>query len=311
MTYRSDIEQALGAALVTADAADARVASLTGSLAQVTAEAADARSALSACQATRLTLEQRVRDLEAKLAATQPPTGPAVPAGWRVTFEDHFTGTAVDRAKWNVRDNTTQSNMDGRNWAKNVTVKDGVLSIGSGAPGSDGKWPCGYLDTIGKFSQQYGRWEARVRVPWGADATGFWPAFWMRPDDGGDGEIDVMEAWPARSQVGPAVHHDYLTTTAHIPHRGYAVPVTGWTPDDWHVYAVEWEKGAMRFYIDDRLVWSPSYTQYPWLTVFDRAAKYNIRLNLQMGGSWGGKPTAATNLARTFDVDYVRVLTKV
>lgn len=298
MSFSTDASPHIDALSDVVNAADAEVARLLSN-----AEAL--ASQLASSQAARLTLEQRIRDLEAQLAASG-----GVPTGWRVTFEDKFTGGAVDASKWNIRNGTTQSNMDGRNWAKNVTVKDGALSIGSGAPGTDGKWPCGYLDTIGKFSQQYGRWEARARVPWGADATGFWPAFWLRPDDGGNGEIDIMEAWPARSQIGPAVHHDYLTTAAHIPHRSSPVPVTGWAPDDWHVYAVEWEKGAMRFYIDDRLVWAPSYTDFPWLSVFDRPMKYNIRLNLQMGGTWGGKPNSATNLAQTFDVDRVRVFTK-
>jgi beta-glucanase (GH16 family) len=288
-----------------AAAAAEKVTTLTGSLAQQTAATADARTALTACQSARLTLEQRVRDLEAQLASAG-----AVPAGWKVAFEDTFAGTSVDRSKWNVRDNTTQNNMDGRNWAKNAIVKDGVLSFSSGAPGADGKWPCGYLDTIGKFSFQYGRVEARMRHPWGADATGFWGAFWLRPDDGGDGEIDVMEAWPAKGEIGPTLHNDYRTGATHIPHRGYRIPVTGWNPEDWHVYALDWEKGSLRFLLDDKVIWAPTTAQLPWLTVFDRPVKWNLRLNLQMGGSWGGKPTAATNLAQTFDLDYVRVLTK-
>ena len=52
------------------------------------------------------------------------------------------------------------------------------------------------LKTLGRFSQRYGRFEARIRLPGG---QGIWPAFWMLGDDiesarwPACGEIDVME----------------------------------------------------------------------------------------------------------------------
>ncbi|MFX9684343.1 glycoside hydrolase family 16 protein, partial [Acinetobacter baumannii] len=52
------------------------------------------------------------------------------------------------------------------------------------------------MTTRGKFSFQYGRAEARIKLPRG---QGIWPAFWMVGDrvncDGWPacGEIDIME----------------------------------------------------------------------------------------------------------------------
>ena len=52
------------------------------------------------------------------------------------------------------------------------------------------------LNTAGRFSQKYGRFEARIRVPTG---QGIWPAFWMLGENFPKtrwplcGEIDIME----------------------------------------------------------------------------------------------------------------------
>ena len=285
-------------------AADDRIAALT---------------ATTAAQATTIADQAAViADLRAQLAAaTQPPvvTPPAgsigaLPAGWtRVQFADDFTGATIDAAKWNVRDNTTQSNMDGRNFARNCTVANSVLSIRSGNDTGDNAhpWSCGYLDTIGKAAFATGRWEARLRVPWGAAAVGFWPAFWLRPSDGGIGEMDIMEAWPAKGDVHQSLWRDY-TGTPHVEGKHQTIPP--FDPSQWHTYAVEKEPGVCRFLVDDVLVWDASKSATWVAEALDRNVTWNIRLNLQMGGSYGGKPTAATNLAQTFDIDWVRVLAR-
>ena len=49
----------------------------------------------------------------------------------------------------------------------------------------------GILTTQSRFSQKYGYFEIRAKIPVG---IGVWPAFWMLADDGGwPPEIDVME----------------------------------------------------------------------------------------------------------------------
>lgn len=286
-------------------AADDKAAALALSLAERDA-------AITARDAT-------IASLRAQLAALTPPPPPPVasngfttyPAGWtRTLFADDFTG---DLSKWNVRDNTTQDNMDGINFARNCTVKDSVLSIRTGADSGNAAkpWSCGYLDTKGgKFSARNGRFEARMRFPWGANATGFWPAFWLRPDDGGDGEIDGMEAWPAKNELGFTIHHDYLSTAAHVKQNPYRLP-TPLTIDPrvWHTYSIEKEPGSLRFYIDGVLY--SDMTNVSWrVATLERAVNWHFRLNLQIGGSWGGKPNAQTDLTQTFDIDWVRVLAR-
>lgn len=246
------------------------------------------------------------------------PSASTNPAGWPVTlFEDNFDGTAIDTTKWNVRTDT-QNNHMGQNKTATCTVQNGYLSIRSGKNMVNGvqsttkPWESGYLDTIGKSSFTTGRWAIRCRFPWGLTGAGFWPAFWLRPDDGGLGEIDVMEAWPAAPQIAQTIHYDYLGT---YPHKGFADPLTGFDPTQWHVYEVEKEAGSLKFYLDGVMIWDATNAVTWRAAAFDRAVKWNIRLQLQMGAAsgtppapgYGGWPTAATILSQSYDVDWVRV----
>jgi hypothetical protein len=246
-----------------------------------------------------------------------PTVVPPLPAGWStVQWADYFTGTAIDTAKWNIRNGTTQSNMKGMNFAANCSVAGGFLSIRSGLNVGDPAfpWTCGYLDTVGKSSFSSGRWESRMRFPWGTTAAGYWPAFWLMPDDypPGYGEIDIMEAWPAGTSIAQTIHHDYVGT----PPVHQDVDLTSFDPTLWHEYAVEKEAGSLKFFVDNVMVWDASLAA-PWVSAtFDRAVNWNIRLNLQIGETddggltpgYGGWPTIDTDLSQTFDVDYVRVL---
>lgn len=246
-------------------------------------------------------------DFSAPTSIVTTNVGSGVP-GWTQVWEDTFDGSSVDASKWNIRNNTTQSNMDGRNMAYNVTVAGGVLSIHGKAESVGGQqWTCGYLDTIGKASWRPPfRAEARLRVPWGSDAYGFWPAFWFRPDDGGDGEIDVMEAWPNHSQISYTVWQNYSGGA----HPQLTLP-TSQVNDAWHTYTMEVTPTSIAFYYDGTLRWSPSFSTYPWMgTIFSRNTKWNIRHNLQIGGSWGGKPNGSTDFSQTYDTDYIRIWTK-
>lgn len=243
---------------------------------------------------------------------TQPPattttTPPAT--GWNLVWGDEFDSTAVNTGKWNVRNGWAASNEESyvTNRAENVFVSNGALTIRARREEIGGRhFSSGYLDSgSGKGSWTYGRMEMRAKLPM-AQGVGLWPAFWMRPNDGGNGEIDIMEAW---SKDGPTktaqtIHRDY---TGGTPHQGHQDVLTGGqVSTDWHVYAMEWEADEMRFYVDDRLVYTRNVTTTSWYReVFTRA--YHFRINLQVGGSWGGTPPATTTFPADFVIDYVRV----
>lgn len=107
----------------------------------------------------------------------------------------------LDTSRWRTRTGTYLSYDEAIIGGSQVSVANGSLRIVTERledPVTRGgrlrAFDTGYVDTIGRFSQQYGRWEMRARLPLTEGASrGLWPAFWLR-DSAGLGEIDIMEA---------------------------------------------------------------------------------------------------------------------
>ncbi|RKS71330.1 carbohydrate binding protein [Motilibacter peucedani] len=251
--------------------------------------------------------------------AVPAPPATTAPAGWRQVWADEFNDSSVDTTKWNVRNNAHNSNEESclTNRASNVEESGGALHIRAQRENfTCGSYKAavtsGYLDTIGRFSTTYGRYEMRAKLPTQADTSkGMWPAFWLRPNDGGAGELDIMEAVGSAkgesnyNRVSQTIWYDYNNT---YPRQAASAPMpSGQTMDDgYHTYAVEWEPGVIRWYVDNRLTYTRDTSTTTWMkSAFSRA--FNIRLNMQVGGSWAGTPTASTQFPADFAIDYVRV----
>ncbi|ASW54892.1 glycoside hydrolase family 16 protein [Plantactinospora sp. KBS50] len=240
------------------------------------------------------------------------PSSAAAPAGWKLAWSDEFSGSTLDSSKWNAL-GPTMVDYDKAcitNRPDNVFVSGGVLTLRakreSFTCGSERRaYTSAYLDTKGKASFTYGRFEVRAKAPTTpTGSTGIWPAFWLRPDDGGVGEIDVTELpgganWYKLSTQ--AIFYDYTP----IKQDNRAALPNGIPSDGFHTYATEWEPGVMRWYLDGKLVWQRDRSTTSW---FDKAFSrpFHLRLNIQVGG-WLGDPDSATRFPSDFQVDYVRV----
>jgi beta-glucanase (GH16 family) len=80
--------------------------------------------------------------------------------------------------------------------------------------------------------------------------------------------------------------------------------------DDFHVFAVEWAPGIIRFYVDDQLYATRTPADLPngsrW--VFDHT--FSLVLNLAVGGNLPGRPDSSTVFPQRMLVDYVRVYSR-
>ena len=243
--------------------------------------------------------------------------------GWTLTWSDEFNGadgSPVDSSKW-------VSESGGNGWGNqeleyyttrtdNAFQQGGNLVIKAIAEkyaGKDGvtrDYTSARLKSEGKFSQKYGRFEARIKIPQG---QGIWPAFWMLGDDIGKvgwpkcGEIDIME------NIGkePAMVHGTIHGPGYSGDKGIGSPFSlsgnGRFADDFHIYAVEWEPRAIRFYVDDQIYATRTPAELPKGTKWVYNHPFFLLLNVAVGGAWPGNPDSSSQFPQTMLVDYVRV----
>lgn len=242
---------------------------------------------------------------------------PAAPQQWSMTWHDEFDGNTLDAAKWNVVTggngfgNDELESYTGR--SRNLRVENGMLVITAlkedytGADGVARGYTSARIHTSGKFAQRYGRFEARMKIPAG---QGMWPAFWLMGQERAKwpdrGEIDVME------NIGkePATIHGTIHGPGYSGAKGIGGPYTlnaGRFAEDFHVYAVEWEPNAIRWYVDGHLFKTVTPADLPAGTQWVYDHPFYILLNLAVGGKWPGNPDGSTVFPQALYVDYVRV----
>ncbi|MBQ0991325.1 family 16 glycosylhydrolase [Micromonospora sp. PSH03] len=237
-----------------------------------------------------------------------------------ISWQDEFNspaGTPVDQNKWRFDTGGGGWGNNERQYYTNSTsnaVHDGqgnlVITARRDNPAN---YQCHYgrceytsarLLTAATFTQTYGRFEARIKVPRG---QGIWPAFWMLGTGGGwpdAGEIDIME------NIGREPNTVY--GTVHGPGYSGGGGITGSRTlgaplaDTFHTYRVDWEPNVITWYVDGvqyHRVDPARLGGNRW--VFDHP--FFMILNVAVGGNWPGYPDGSTQFPQQMLVDYVRV----
>lgn len=236
----------------------------------------------------------------------------AAPANWTLTWSDEFDSSQLDHTKWVAETgghgwgNKELQHYTGR--PENVRVAGGMLIIEARRERYGGNdYTSARIKTAGLMEQTHGRFEARIKVPKG---QGIWPAFWMLGANIKDlgwprsGEIDIMEI------IGkePSTAYGTLHGPGYSGDKAFSgkLPLErGIHADNFHVFAVEWERGEIRWYRDGTLYHTarPELVKGDW--VFEHP--FFVLLNLAVGGQWPGNPDSTTVLPQQMLVDYVRV----
>lgn len=235
----------------------------------------------------------------------------------RLTMADDFdTDGFIDPDIWGFDIGTGQNGWGNNelqyytNRSENVTVQNGVLIITAKEEQFNGSsYTSARLLTKGKFEQTYGRFEARIRLPYG---KGIWPAFWLLGDDSNGteiwpqiGEIDIMEyVGDEPTKIFGTVHGPGYSAGESIG-KSYELD-RGRFDTDFHIFGIEWGPDYINYYVDNVLYnqITPEDVTGEW--VFNRGPFYII-LNVAVGGSLPGAPNAETVFPQTMLVDYVRV----
>lgn len=249
-------------------------------------------------------------------------SAPNFNGNWALSWHDEFNGpngTPPDGTKWLVE-------TGGNGWGnseleyytarpQNIRQENGYLVIEAmkekftGPDGVERNYTSGRVNTRERFNQKYGRFEARIKNPPG---RGVWPAFWLLGDDFSPvgwpacGEVDIMEGiGPLGSEIRGSLHgpgysgRNSLSSTYQLPAGDFS--------DAFHVFALEWEPGALRFYVDGHLYATKTPSDLPagkhW--VYDHP--FFLILNLAVRGDIPHGLDPSTVFPQRMLVDYVRV----
>lgn len=279
---------------------------------------------------------------------------------WGLVWSDEFDGTAINSQNW-----THEVNCDGggnqekqcyTDSGDNSYLADGMLNIVA-LPAEEGAalpYTSARMITRYKADFKYGRVEMRAKVPAG---QGSWPAFWMMPTDEEygewprSGEIDIFEAvnlgvtdaeGTVESNVHGTLHYGKSWPDNSSSGQSYSLDDGANPADGFHTYAIEWQEGEIRWYMDGYLYatqrestvrfnskdeavglahkgWFTEYYEQVsgelktfWDTApFDK--EFYLILNFAVGGSWPenvnelGVDATAFHADNKFEVDYVRV----
>ncbi|PWN06221.1 glycoside hydrolase family 16 protein [Rhodohalobacter mucosus] len=163
------------------------------------------------------------------------------------------------------------------------------------------------------FEQQYGRFEARLKTPYG---PGIWPAFWMLGSNfetvgwPTSGEIDIMELRGQEpSKIAGSIHGPGFFAGNAIT-RSYTLP-DGRFDTDYHLFAIEWSQDKIDFYVDDvryQTITRADVSNRNGTWVFDQP--FFMIMNIAVGGTYVGPPSQQTTFPQEMVIDYVRVYSK-
>lgn len=265
---------------------------------------------------------------EAEIVVPPPAIQPPVQAaGYHLTFNDEFTDLSIsnalqyDGSRWYTE--TQPCCMPGgdlhQSWPHVIppttveqsnpfSIVDGALRIR--LKKENNVWYGGSISTTDTdnnqgFAQQYGYWEARIKMP--GPSSGPWLSFWAKSvaknsplDPAGPlyshkGEIDILEYWGDAPAFWSVLHDWGANPDWHLTACKSMVRFDFYS--DFHTYGMMWDASKMSFWFDNQKqceVTTPPQFKQPYWAV----------LNLGMGG---GYPHTATPNPSDMFVDWVRI----
>jgi beta-glucanase (GH16 family) len=224
---------------------------------------------------------------------------------WSLIWSDEFSGSELNLNNWTHEigaggwgNNELQYYTDS---PSNSFVESGNLHIkGIEENIEQSNYTSARLISKGKFDFQFGKIEARMKLPLG---QGLWPAFWMLGANINEvswpecGEIDIMEHINNESTTYGTIHWNNNGVNS----IGDQI---GTTPDDYHIYGMIWDTQSIKMYVDGIMYFEHDISSNA-MSAFQEP--FFIILNLAIGGNWPGNPSANTIFPAEVLVDYLRV----
>lgn len=289
-------------------------------------------SGLALCAAILLIVSTQV-----SLAAEPAPAVPCPNGGdWVQTFSADFTAPNATLNGWTIERGTgSQYGLDG--WgnheaesytddAANLNISGGALNLVARVEDQGKKVTSARINTKNLFSQAYGLFEFKAKLPAGPD---LWPAIWLMPVKGvyggwpTSGEIDIVE-----SGARDATPNKHVQGTCHSGAKWDAdVIQTGFyntsnDPDfdttNWNTYDLLWTPGAdentpgtLKWYVNGHLYQTRSGGWHRPSPTASATAPYDRPFYIVMNLAVGGPRTPYTGGQTPVDGTYTMQISNV
>ncbi len=230
---------------------------------------------------------------------------------WQLVWSDEFNEANINQKHWDYEQGYIRNNE--LQWytcdKKNCYIEEGNLVIQAvEEKGSNIRYTSASINTKGKKSWKYGKFEMRAKLPYG---KGIWPAFWTLGIEKPwpmCGEIDIME------MIGGEGGDSSVYATAHWGEEGIHMQYgmrndlnTGRFSDDYHIFSMEWSCEEVIWYIDNTRCHSMKIDEK---NRDEFSQPHYILLNLAVGGDWPGSPDDTTTFPQKYYIDYIRIYQK-
>lgn len=234
--------------------------------------------------------------------------GPPHGSKWKLIPElsDEFTGDKLDAGKWFDHDPGWKGREPGFFSKKNVAVSDGKLHLTARVETLE-NLPKGYhtfttAAVKSKAAVKYGFFEIKCRPMKSKASSAFW---FYKSEKEQWTEIDVFEIcgvedkWKNSYNMNAHVFHT-PTEKKHFQKPGkWKAPFN--FVDDYHIYAVEWNKDVIKWLVDGKVVHQLKNTHWH--------QALNMVFDSETFPDWFGLPTK-DSLPATFSIEYVRSWSK-
>ncbi len=244
---------------------------------------------------------------------------PGTFTNYKCALVENFDGDTLNRDLWYVMDGTTEGAACTADSPETVSVSGGELRLTAQPESADAPCPqpkkgaratyvTGSINTFGKWSQQYGRFEARMKSQV-ATVPGAHEAFWLWPDIRyssvaswpASGEIDVVENYAAYPDLAiPFLHYTAWDNGGPIPGLN-----TSWTcaapRGEWHTYVLEWTSAKLVIKVDGKTCLTNTLGASSFRKPFIMA------LSQLLDTTGANKLVDGAAVPTTLEVDYVKV----
>ncbi|WGX95570.1 glycoside hydrolase family 16 protein [Nocardioides sp. L-11A] len=238
---------------------------------------------------------------------------------YQCSFVDQFDGDALDRGSWHVMDGTTSGAACMVDTPETVAVSGGSLRLTARPAdradqcplrkdGTRASYVTGSVNTFWRWSQQYGRFEARMKSQ-AVSYAGPQEAFWLWPDTRyssdatwpASGEIDIVENYAAYPDLAiPFLHYTWNDNGG--ARHGLNTAWDCLAPrGQWHTYTLDWTADRLTISVDGRTcltntAGAPSFRK-----------RFIMSFSQLLSGSGVNTFLGGTRAPTTLEVDYVKV----